>query len=95
MLCRLDSRLVARSPAVVVEVDPFPERARHYVGCVALFDSTQLHADRKHENVRRKAMAALMGGEPEVTVTDLSGKRPVHRGAAERAARIACPVGAD
>ena len=95
VLCGLRSRLVARSPAVVVQLDSPLERARNHARRIVLVDSPQLHACGKNEHVRREAMPALMGREPELVVADLSGERPVNRGAAERAACIACSVPAN
>lgn len=95
VLCGLDSRLVARSSAVVVELDSSFERARNHASRIVLVHSAQLHSGGKHEHVRSEAMPALMGREPDLAVAELAGEGPVHGGAAKRAACIACSVRAD
>jgi hypothetical protein len=91
----LDRRVVTRAPSIVVQRDLSRERTRGERDGVLGIHSAELDTGGQDEHVRRKAMAALVGREPEPGAADTSLERPVHRSAAAGTAGIAASVTAD
>ncbi len=94
VLRRLHLDVVARPPPVVVELDSSCEGMPRHGDDVLRIQATKLQPRGQDEHVRREAVAALVGREPELASRDVPGERAVHGGAAERAAPVAAPVAA-
>lgn len=94
-LRRLLALCVGRTASVVLERDSPGKGVAHHANGVLGVEPAEVEPGRQDEDVRREAMTALMGGEPEVVGLDVGGERAEHGAAAESAAGVACAVTAD
>lgn len=87
--------LIARPPAIAVELDCPSKRARREEERVVRIDTTELEPGRENEKVGREAMSGLVRRDPELLLSQARLEETVELGSAQGAAAIAASVPAD
>lgn len=88
----LDRALVARPPAIAVELDRPSKRTRREEERVVRIDTTELEPGRQNEKIGREAMSGLMRRDPELLLSQARLEETVELGSAQGTAAITASV---